>query len=1034
MDTTKKLSLQQKRALFTREKNPINSVSHLDARVGGKLELNHLERTIGELIPVIGVGKINFIHQPINIGGCDPMETGNSHQPSVNRKHHIDDRRVSEYSELLRDTGLVVEVAELGEGESLLRFVLDSLVGDAYSLVDIYKVFVEIYSGEEIKLKKMEYEKYVDIQYSFIDDSIGNHYLTDVSEINSRNKRYISEAYGHYGSTTDVLSHRCEFIRNIKSNEIFSLFVSTISRITNKDTVYVNEIFDGRIHEEVKESVGLYSFDYPFVITVDDSSNISSIRQQIDKNRQEAIAHHMFVQDDISNVGEYGIEFIDIPETKNVSGCEFSVENVKSPHGIYGLKLNVVRGEDCNVLIFEYSTKLYSENLVNEFIRMFEHISRVGLSEDALRDISTMDVKNTYQTYAKVNCGDGISNSKLMLDRFTECVKNNYSKMAVIYNESRYSYGELDSDSNVLSKYINRTIKHTSGCVIGVILPRSYQMLVSLIGVMKSGAAYCVIDVNSGFEKVSFIMSQMDVVITDGDILDSLNLDHKNKILLSKVDFLDNQYELDCAGEKTYKSSSIESDPAYILYTSGTTGNPKGVIVSQRSFSSYLDWACDKYVEGGANSIVHTSVGFDLTVTSLYIPLLVGGFIDIVDEKAGIDGLKQALKRNKTVSLLKLTPSHLKIINTWIDSGELNQIQIKTIVVGGESLYCNDVAACFKKFEDVRIFNEYGPTEATVGCCIKEMKNNMEGKAMIGLPSKNSSMYILDKKKDLSTPWAEGEIYISGKCLSNGYYKNDEETRNAFLYSKAIGNGKERIYKTGDLGRLVLGENGWEFEYLGRQDRQLKINGYRVELDEIECGLRSVSGVKDACVIFEKIDGTPRRLIAFVVMADGVELEVINESDLGKMPDYMKPKVMVSVEKMILTKNGKIDADKLVKNYEMELANNSRYVAATTELERKMVMVWSNVLGKEKVSMEDDFFSLGGDSIKGVELVAKAKSLGMFFTMQDIFELKTAASLVKKIQTEKEGESLKDLGLLDEIENIDEEIVAGLLAETIDTE
>lgn len=437
------------------------------------------------------------------------------------------------------------------------------------------------------------------------------------------------------------------------------------------------------------------------------------------------------------------------------------------------------------------------------------------------------------------------------------------------------------------------------------------------------------------------------------------------------------------------------SEAAYILFTSGSTSKPKGVIVEHRSVVNYIYWGIEYYFERvGQNPVfpVYSSLGFDLTVTSIFSPLLQGATITIYNGE--FEEIVQGICSNSLNNTIKLTPAHLAFM---MHSGE-NIRNLRNYIVGGETLNSSLVQKLFEDDQaydhELRLYNEYGPTEATVGCIVYEINKhnvgNLKANVPIGRPISHTSIYILDDQLRLAPFGAVGEIAISGKCLARGYFNNSVLTDEKFIKNPYGLDEDERMYLTGDLGRLL--PNGC-FEFLGRKDRQVKVNAYRIELDEIERQLTDHEDIHEVHVI-EQLDHTNTKLLCAYYCSD--ELLAPNELQefLAKtLPDYMIPSFFIRMEIIPLTINGKVDRTKLPLPQELiELGED--YVAPTTEVETKLANIWAEVLNVERVGIKDDFFRFGGNSIKAIQVIPKAKATGLHLTVKDMFQYRTISELV----------------------------------------
>ncbi|MCI0659174.1 MAG: AMP-binding protein, partial [Acidobacteria bacterium] len=428
---------------------------------------------------------------------------------------------------------------------------------------------------------------------------------------------------------------------------------------------------------------------------------------------------------------------------------------------------------------------------------------------------------------------------------------------------------------------------------------------------------------------------------------------------------------------------------AYVLYTSGSTGRPKGVMVSQRALANYVSWSGERYgMEAGGRTPLHSPVGFDLTVTSLWTALAAGGCVVMAEEEEGIEGLAELMAREagEGFGMVKVTPAHLRLLRErlggekWAGAGMM--------VVGGEALGWGEVRKWRAWAPETRVINEYGPTEATVGCAAYEAKKEEEGgEVSIGKAIGNVSAHVVDGELELTGAGMEGEICVGGEGLARGYLGSPGKTAESFL-PDPFGEAGGRLYRTGDVGRR---RSDGELEFVGRRDGQVKVRGYRIEIGEIEEVLREQEGVREAAVVVRERKGE-KRIVAYVASEEGEEK--IKERARERLPEYMVPRRVVRVERLPVNGNGKVDRRRLPEEEE-----RGGYVEPRTEKERELAKIWEEALGVERVGVEDNFFELGGDSLTVMRLVSRVRdAFQVELPLRDVFEHQTLAALAQAIE------------------------------------
>src|SRR6185369_15554225 len=418
-------------------------------------------------------------------------------------------------------------------------------------------------------------------------------------------------------------------------------------------------------------------------------------------------------------------------------------------------------------------------------------------------------------------------------------------------------------------------------------------------------------------------------------------------------------------------------------YTSGSTGRAKGVMVTHGSVTKYVRWSAAAYaVTAHAGSCVHTPLSFDLTVTSLLTPLLAGRPVYLLPDGADLDGLAQTVAATG-FGFVKLTPSHLELLRDVAPS--FTAADPLTLVVGGEALHS---AALRGWPERARIFNEYGPTEATVGCAVFSVApGQTAGPIPIGRPIADARLYVLDAGLHPLPLGAAGELWIGGAGLARGYLSRPDLTAERFLPDACSGGFGARLYRTGD--RVRRRADGL-LEFLGRLDTQVKIRGFRIEPGEVEAALAACPGVERAAVVVKNA-----QLVGYVVSSQNTDRLLASLRE--RLPEHMIPASIVSLAALPLTANGKIDRAALLARDDSggPTRPESRFVAPRDAAEALLADVWAQVLGREggRIGVHDSFFQLGGDSIQSLQVVSRAARAGLRITPRQLFEHPTIAEL-----------------------------------------
>jgi len=576
-------------------------------------------------------------------------------------------------------------------------------------------------------------------------------------------------------------------------------------------------------------------------------------------------------------------------------------------------------------------------------------------------------------------------------DLFEAQVDRTPDAVAVSFAERRLTYRELNQRANQVAHYLReRGVGRES--LVGVSLKRGPELVVGLLATWKAGAAYVPLDPAYPADRLAFMVDDaaIRVLLTDSSCRSLYPTIGDRAVILDG----DWARFADCSTDNPVASAS-PADLAYVMYTSGSTGQPKGAMILHRGLVNYLCWAVKAYaVEQGGSVPVHSSISFDLTVTSLYPILLAGGCAELLPEDVGAQNLVAALRRNGNRTLVKITPAHLDLLGQQLAPAELAGMT-KTFVIGGENLLAESVEVWRNLAPNTRLINEYGPTETVVGCCVYEVRpeDARTGPIPIGRPIANTQLYVLDADLQPVPVGETGELYIGGAGVARGYLNRPELTQERFLVDRFSGREGARLYKTGDLARYRA---DGVLEYLGRIDNQVKIRGYRIELGEIEATLAAQPDVQSCAVLSREDTPGNKQLVGYVVLREGATHGVSALSDFlrQRLPEYMVPAQLVLLESMPLTQNGKIDRKALPAFSQVQAAAAESFVAPRTDTERALAEIWAKLLNVARIGIHDDFFELGGHSLLVIKAVSRIRdTLGVELPTEQVFEHSTVAGL-----------------------------------------
>ncbi|HEY4387293.1 MAG TPA: amino acid adenylation domain-containing protein, partial [Ktedonobacteraceae bacterium] len=543
---------------------------------------------------------------------------------------------------------------------------------------------------------------------------------------------------------------------------------------------------------------------------------------------------------------------------------------------------------------------------------------------------------------------------------FEEQVERTPEAIALVFADEQLSYRELNRRANQLAHYL-RGLGVGPEVLVGICVERSVEMVVGLLGILKAGGAYLPLDPAYPPERLSSMLKDaaVGVLLTQKQLVTELP-EHSAKVVCLDADWAIIGKE----HEENPVSGALTDSLAYVIYTSGSTGKPKGTVLVHQGLVNYLTWCTKAYaVADGCGAPVHSSIGFDAIITSLFSPLLAGKSIVLIKKEQELECLKTILCSERNFSLIKITPAHLDLLSQLLPA---KQVAGKTrrLVIGGEAMSKKSLTFWRENAPETRLLNEYGPTETVVGSCVYEIlpHDSVSGSVPIGSPIANTQIYLLDRQLNPVPIGVAGELHIGGDGVARGYLNRSELTAEKFIPNPYGGEPGTRLYRTGDLGRYLPDGN---IEFLDRLDRQVKLRGYRIELGEIEVVLKQHPAVRQAVVVVREAEPSEKRLVAYLVAAQepAPSLTELRGHLKQKLPEYMVPAAFVLLDELPLTTNGKLDRQALAIPDSVGSELRSAFIAPRDKVELKLTQIWEEVLNIRPIGVRDNFWDLGGHSL-----------------------------------------------------------------------
>lgn len=814
---------------------------------------------------------------------------------------------------------------------------------------------------------------------------------------------------------------------------LLAAWLALLVRLTGPRRQVASVVIDGRKYDELLGSLGLFSRSVPVALALSLDLTFADAVGRVHEALADAEEWQDYFQPEEPGLGvPVGFELVRLPSSRRERSVTFSLLEQRACIERSVLALACLAADGALRLDITYDANrldaLQAERIGQRLRTLLSNA--LARPEAPLGDLDIVGDEERRWLVEELN--------RTRADHFPDaCIHELFATqaaatpdaVAVAFDDLRLNYAELNGRANQLAWYL-RSLGVGPETTVAVLLERSAATLIAILGVLKAGGAYVPLDTAYPVARLAYMLddARPAVVLTQGALVDLLPASVARVVCLDR-----DGGEIDRQSRLEPPSIVHPANLAYVIYTSGSTGLPKGVMVAHRGLANYLSWAARAYgVDRGEAAPVHSPVSFDLTVTSLFAPLLAGRTVVLLPEREGVQALGAALQGAGDFSLVKITPAHLDLLRHDLE-GSAGWARVRALILGGEALLGESLSFWRARSPETRLINEYGPTETVVGCCAYEIPSGSElsGPVPIGRPIANSRLFVLDGSGRLAPAGVAGELYIGGDGVARGYLNRPDLTAERFVPDPFSGAG-ERLYRTGDLARHLPDGN---LEFLGRNDRQVKIRGIRIELGEIEAALAQDPRVREVVVVDrEDAAGGSRRLVAYLVFArDGGPppgIDHLRGQLASRLPEYMIPTAYVALDRLPLTTNGKVDRAALPPPGSERPDLGREYVAPDSEEERLLAEVWMDALNVDKVGVHDNFFALGGDSMRSVRVVNLARDKGFVFTVQDLFRQPTIAGLVSALGLRATAGGADDrelAALLDELEALPEEEVRGRL-------
>jgi amino acid adenylation domain-containing protein len=681
----------------------------------------------------------------------------------------------------------------------------------------------------------------------------------------------------------------------------------------------------------------------------------------------------------------------------SLSGLEIEPLELESKVSKFDLTLSVEERSDGLRLSLEYNTDLFDAEAIE---RMLVHLRELfaaiaATPERRLSELSLLSPpERHYLLYELNDTARPYPAQTCLHTAFEQQAGLTPDAVAVSFGECRLTYAELDRRANQLAHYL-RARGAGAEKLVGVCLPRTADMIVALLGILKAGAAYVPLDPRYPKDRLAFMLNDAGAVLwlTQRDILELLP-EHAAQVIC--ID--DEREAIEREPQEPPVSRVMAANPAYVLYTSGSTGRPKGIAIEHASSVAMIAWAREVYTkEELAGVLASTSISFDISVFEIFLPLSCGGRIILVENVLHLPETPDA----DQVTLVNTVPSAM------LELLRVNALpaSVKTVNLAGEPLKHALAQDVYRQPQVERLYNLYGPSEDTTYTTFSLVEKGGEHAPNIGRPIFNTQIYLLDKHLQPVPTGVAGEIHIAGAGLARGYLNRPELTAEKFIPNHIGDAAGARLYKTGDLARYL--PNG-ELEFLGRLDNQVKLRGFRIELDEIEALLDRHPAVRENAVIIREDVPGDKRIVAYLAVEPDADVSTGHLRDFvrAKLPEHMVPSAFVLLDELPLTPNGKINRRALAALPHKPDEREAGAVAPRSATEELLAGIWSQVLGVERPGVQQNFFELGGHSLLATQVVSRIHdTLNLHLPVRKIFEAPTIAELAAQIEAARSAEN-----------------------------
>lgn len=907
---------------------------------------------------------------------------------------------------------LRVSLIKIGAERHVLIYDMHHIISDGTSMGLFVEEFVRLYQSEELPPLRIQYKDFAVWQNNQLGSEEGKkqegywleRFRGEIPVLNLPVDfpRPSVQSFEGADFRFELSRELTEKLVNLGTNSSATLYMLLLAaynillmKYTGQEDIIIGSPIAGRHrHTDLEKIIGMFVNTLALRNYPEGNKTFAQFLQEVKENALKAYENQDYQFEEL--IGRLDLKrdlsrnplFDTMLILQNTVRQEIAVEGLKfKPFhhelGIskFDLTLNAVETSNGIQFEMEYCTKLFKPETImrmaGHFLNLLEVIGKN--SDIRLKDIEIVTKAETEQLLKVFNNTKAeYPKDKTIHQLIEEQVERTPDNIAVVFEEQQLSYRQLNERANQLARVL-REKGVRSNEIVGIMVQRSIQMIIGIIAVLKAGGAYLPLDPDYPKERIGFMLenSGAQVLLTENTLFGTI------RFTGTVIDLYDPGVYV--SDGSNFPVINHPSDLAYVIYTSGSTGKPKGVMIEHRAVVNFIQGITAKINFSGNKTIISvTTISFDIFVLETLLPLSKGIKIVIASEKQQIDPVElHAVILRNNINMLQTTPSRIRMLLSNENTAECLE-NLTEIMVGGEAL-SKTLIQQMKQVCRGKIYNMYGPTETTVWSTLQEIAR--DDQIDIGKPVNNTQIFILNQYNQLNPVGVAGELCISGEGLARGYFENLELTAERFVPNPFLPG--EKMYRTGDLARWLPDGN---LEFLGRIDHQVKIRGYRIEMGEIENQLLKHEFIREAIVVAKEDNTDNKYLCAYIVADKDLTVPELRDYLAQELPDYMIPSYFIMLKEMPLTPNGKIDR-KALPDPDGSINTGVEYVAPATEMEAKLAGIWQEVLEVERVGTRDNFFDLGGQSLKAAQIVEKAKQQGIDISVKDIFSWTTISKI-----------------------------------------